>query len=81
MRITHKPQSLQAREVAEGPSRDTRELVKLLLRDRDGVDSETVDDTANGGMQRAEMRGDGSESGAGRITHEVQSLQAREVAE
>ena len=56
-------------------------MVKLLLRDWDGVGGEADDDTAHGGMQRAEMRGDGSESGAGRITHEVQSLQAREVAE
>ena len=39
-RITHYLQSAQARETAEGPSRDARELVVVLLRDGEDERSE-----------------------------------------
>ena len=47
-RITHEAQSLQAREVAEGPRWDARELVAALLKDGKGVESEADVDTAHG---------------------------------
>ena len=54
-RITHEPQSLQSRKVAEGPSRDARELVAALLREGEGVESEAAVDTAHGVVERAEL--------------------------
>ena len=38
-RITHEGQILQAREVAEGPSRDARESVVILLKDGEELGS------------------------------------------
>jgi hypothetical protein len=38
-RITHEEQILQAREFAEGPSRDARESVVILLKDGEELGS------------------------------------------
>ena len=67
-RITHEQQILQAREGAEGASRDARELVAVLLRDGEGVGSEAAVDTAHGGVERAELS-DGWERGRGGAHH------------
>ena len=80
-RITHETQILQTREAAEGPSLDARERVERLLRNG----------RMRGAMRLSRWRvvGRGAvRSGAGwkrervgRITHERQRLQTREVAE
>ena len=67
-RITHEPQLLQAREVAEGPRRDARKSILVLLRDRKGVGSEAAVDTAHGGVERAELS-DGWERERGGAHH------------
>ena len=54
-RITHEDQIQQAREGAEGASRDARELVVALLRDWKGAVREAAVDTAHGGVERAEL--------------------------
>jgi len=45
-RVTHNAQVLQSREAREGPGRDARDLVVLLLRERE-------DKTCEAGMSRA----------------------------
>jgi len=61
-RVTHKKQALQSREAREGPGRDARDLVALLLRERE-------DETSEAGMSRASgmegCAGEGLIEGAG----------------
>ena len=57
--MTHEVHITQAREVAEGPSRDARELVFVLLRDGEGAGREAVVDTAQGGVERAKLSSNG----------------------
>jgi len=45
-RVTHKVQGLQSREAREGPSGDARDLVVILLRERE-------DETSEAGIRRA----------------------------
>ena len=82
-RVTHEAQVRQTREVSKGPIRQTGQLVEILLGSWEGVD-ETRE---RRGGRRCGKAGRGYEwrevkavSGAGRITHEVQLLQAREVS-
>ena len=51
-RITHEKQRLQADEAAEGPSRDARQLVVVLLRDGRNERSEASVDVACGVAER-----------------------------
>jgi len=55
-RITYEVQNLQAREVAEGPSRNARELVAILLREGKGVESKATVDALHGGLERRAKR-------------------------
>ena len=51
-RVTHERQRLQTREAAEGPRRDARELVAVLLRDGEDERSEAAVNVACGGAGR-----------------------------